>query len=88
MGTFIQVPFISLGGYSMLIEDIVEHGVQLKSVETKYIHAEKIHDEVNKEFEITANIKGEILNSNTGNSVIQIKVCNNDFSVNKKNRFV
>lgn len=68
----------------MNINEIVTFPVQLEQVETVSIRAEKYSSEVRQEFSISANIKGEVLDKSTGKSTIEIKVFNDDFSIEEK----
>lgn len=63
----------------MNINEIVMFPTQLMSVETISFKAEKINEEVKKEFSIVAETKGEIIDATTGKSYIRIKVENDDF---------
>ena len=68
----------------MNIREIVEFPVQLVSVETKAFHAEKKFETVGREFNITAETKGEVVDEMTGRSVIIIKVENEDFYIEEE----
>lgn len=63
----------------MNIDEIVMFPTQLQHVETISIEAEKKTSEVKKEFNISANVKGEVLDKRTGKSIIKIKVYNDEF---------
>lgn len=68
----------------MNIKEIVTFPVQLEQVETLSIRAEKYSSEVKQEFSISASIKGEVVDKRTGKSIIEIKVCNDDFVIEEK----
>lgn len=65
----------------MNIKEIVTFPVQLQYVETLSVRAEKHSSEVRQEFNISAGIKGEVIDKNTGKSTIKIQVCNDDFFI-------
>lgn len=68
----------------MNIEEIVMFPTQLQHVETTSIKAEKKKSDVKNEFAIFASVKGEVLGKNTGKSIINIKVCNEEFSLEEE----
>ena len=73
----------------MNIKEIATFPVQLEQVETLSIQAEKYSSEVRQEFSISASVKGEVIDKSTirestGKSTIEIKVCNDDFSIEEK----
>ena len=68
----------------MNIKEIATFPVQLEQVETLSIQAEKYSSEVRQEFSISASVKGEVIDKGTGKSTIEIKVCNDDFSIEEK----
>lgn len=68
----------------MNINEIVTFPVQLEQVETLSIRAEKRSNEVRQEFTISASVKGEVIDKSTGKSIIEIKVCNDDFFIEEK----
>jgi len=68
----------------MNIKEIATFPVQLEQVETLSIQAEKYSSEVRQEFSISASVKGEVVDKSTGKSTIEIKVCNDDFSIEEK----
>lgn len=63
----------------MNIKEIAMFPTQLTHVETICFKAEKFSDKVKNEFNISAEIKGEIIDDVTGKSYIKIKVDNDDF---------
>lgn len=68
----------------MNIDEIVMFPTQLQHVETISITAEKKASEVKKEFNISANVEGEVLDKRTGKSIIKIKVYNDEFSLKEE----
>lgn len=68
----------------MNINEIVMFPTQLTHVETIRFKAEKLAEEVKREFSIVAETKGEILDATTGKSYIRIRVENEDFYIEEE----
>lgn len=63
----------------MNIKEIAYFPTQLKHVETQSIKAEKRAATIKGEFSIGVEVKGEIINDDTGKSTVKIIVENEDF---------
>lgn len=68
----------------MKIEEIVMYPTQLVHVETTSINAKKLSEKISNEFNISAQIKGEILTEKMGKSVINISVQNDGYQVEEE----
>lgn len=68
----------------MKIEEIVMYPTQLVHVETISINAKKLSEKISNEFNISAEIKGEILTEKMGKSVINISVQNDGYQVEEE----
>ncbi|MDE6055762.1 MAG: hypothetical protein K2G55_18860 [Lachnospiraceae bacterium] len=68
----------------MIIEEIVMYPTQLVHVETTFINAKKLSESVSNEFNISAKIKGEVINENVGKSIINISVQNNGYQIEEE----
>ena len=68
----------------MKIEEIVMFPTQLKYVETVSIKAEKLSNDIKKEFNITVNTMGEIMDKKTGKCTIQIRVGNEEYYIEEE----
>lgn len=73
-----------IGGLGMKIEEIVMFPTQLKHVETVSIKSKKLSNDIEREFNITANTKGEIVDKKTGKCTIQIHVGNNEYFIEEE----
>ena len=65
----------------MKIDEFVMYPTQLVHVETTKIIAEKVESEVQKEFDISVDAEGEILDDITGKSIITIIIKNESYSL-------
>lgn len=73
----------------MEFNEIVEHEVQLRHVETIKINAEKKKEYVENTLSIRASTKGEVIDNKTGYSSLYVIVENDGYilEVNKRGKF-